>query len=356
VPPGSIYKTVWQYITSQYEPVASSVSKYLSDTERLYHVSDSKGRSPFIYPKTHPLALKAEEHGRECVVAALLYLQYRHGEEKLRQKDSPLGAEYRDLAYRVAGALLQSSKDNDRALGRDIVALASQLRGAATDVFGEAAITLEKVKVCRQLEQFAQALEILAPTIVALQFELDALNKKGSLETFEADRRNRLAATLSNCCGIRGGLYRRTGALADSLSSYADGCKIEQDPRYGISDSYNLVNALVLEILTLPKNAAFNSIITRVEEARSIVSKQVEADRHDQWWAWADLGMLHILSRHSGDADAAYKRFWAAGARQSDFESSRSTLEQIRNVDAVPEDIKQEIEEMLRRIPELKPS
>jgi hypothetical protein len=356
LPPGSIYKTVWQYITPQYEPVASSVSKYLSDTERLYHVSDSKGRSPFIYPKTHPLAVKAEEHGRECVVAALLYLRYRHGTKKLREKDSPLGAEYRDLAYRVAGALLQSSNDNDKALGRRIVALASQLRGPATDVLGEAALTLEKVKVYRQLERFGEALRILEPTIVELQIELNRLNKKGSLENFEADRRNRVAATLSNCCGIRGGLYRRTGDLAKSLSSYVDGRTIEQTALYGISDSYNLVNALVLEILTLPKNAPFDSIITSAEAARSKVSDQVQADRHDQWWAWADLGMLHILSRHSGDAEAAYKRFWAAGARQSDFESSRSTLEQIRNVDAVPEDIKTEIDEMLRRIPDLKPS
>jgi Caspase domain len=126
VRPGDIYRTVWQYVYPEQEPIAASVSKYLAETERLYRVSDSKGRSPFIYPKTHRLTAQAEEHGRECAIAALLYLQHRHGEAKLLA-DVRLRKEYQELAYRVAGKLLQSSDEADKEFGKKISELAVQI-------------------------------------------------------------------------------------------------------------------------------------------------------------------------------------------------------------------------------------
>ena len=124
--PGAIYRTVWQYVDPQHEPIVTSVSKFLGEIERLYHVSDSKGRSPFIYPKTHPLTVRAEEHGRECAIAALLYLQHRHGEARLLA-DRRLCMEYVELAYRVAGKLLESPDEVDKEFGKTIFEMAVKL-------------------------------------------------------------------------------------------------------------------------------------------------------------------------------------------------------------------------------------
>jgi tetratricopeptide (TPR) repeat protein len=345
---------VWQYINPQYEPVATSVSKYLAETERLYRVSDSKGRSPFIYPHTHPLTTQAEKHGRECIVAALLYLQHRHGEVKLK-KDPLLRQEYLELAYRVAGTLLESSDETDKQFGRNVAEVAGKLRVDAGDVIDEVASIVQKVKVFRQLGQFEEALEALRPIIIALEGELEFHKRKADLQPFEIERRNRIAAELSNCYGVRGGLLRRTGALEDSLSSYRTGCEIEQDSRYGISNSYNLVNELVLQILTKP--TSIDSLQPKILDAVSIVSKQVTGDRHDQWWAWADLGMLNILALRIPDAELAYKRYWATGARDADFTSSRSTLEQIRDaLEVSGPNIHDAIDAMLPKIVQMKPS
>jgi len=353
--PGSIYTSVWQYINPEHEPVATSVSKYLAETERLYHVSDSKGRSPFIYPNTHALTTRAEKHGRECIVAALLYLQHRHGEAKLLENPL-LRQEYLELAYRVAGTLLESAEESDKQFGKNIAEFAGKLRIDTPDVFDEVALTLEKVKVFRQLEQFDKAQQALAPSIIGLEGALETDQRKADLEAFEIERRNRIAAKLSNCYGIRGGLLRRSGDLKDSLSSYRRGREIEQDARYGISDSYNLVNELVLQILT-ERHESIGSMKTRILDAISIVSRQVAGDRHDQWWAWADLGMLNILALRLNEAEIAYRRYWATGARDTDFASSRSTLEQIRDVLPVTaKDIHDAIDTMLPKILQMKPS
>jgi hypothetical protein len=87
------------------------------------------------------------------------------------------------------------------------------------------------------------------------------------------------------------------------------------------------------------------------------VSRQVAGDRHDQWWAWADFGMLNILALRLDEAELAYKRYWSTGARDVDFASSRSTLEQIRDVLTVrAPDIYDAIETMLPKISQMKPS
>jgi hypothetical protein len=353
--PGSIYTAVWQYINRQHEPVATTAWKYLADTERLYHVSDSKGRSPFIYPSTHALTTRAEEHGRECLVAAVLYLQHRYGESELTTNPE-LQGEFLKLAVRVAGMLLESTKPWDRQLGLSLAQVAGNLRDDKVDAVVQSGLALEQVKVLRELGKFAEALDQLLPSILALEEELGSLGNK-DLEEFKIERRNLVAAKLANCYGVRGGLLRRSRALNDSLSSYARGRQIEQDSEYGISDSYNLVNELVLQILTKKKTVRDASLLNDISKAISIIDNQVRGSRRDQWWAWADLGMLYTLANRVVEAETAYKGFWNAGARDTAFESCKAALKELRDFLAADDSgLQQTIDTMLAKIPQLKPA
>lgn len=225
------------------------------------------------------------------------------------------------------------------------------------DLLDQVGLALEKAKVFRQLGQLDKAQETLQPKIDDLESELRLMEQRehdGKLENYEIDRRNRIASKLADCYGILGGLQRRSGALKDALSSYKSGREIERDPRFDISDSYNLVNELLLRILNNP--AEIDSLRSDIKEAESIVTKQVHADRHDQWWAWADLGMLNLLAGKPTEAEQAYKQYWAAGPRDSDFASTRATLEQCRDALAnVTPDISRSITSMIDKLLEMKP-
>jgi hypothetical protein len=225
------------------------------------------------------------------------------------------------------------------------------------DLLDQVPLTLEKVKVFRQLGQLGRAEEMLQPIIESLESELRLMDQReheGRLENFELKRRNRIASKLADCYGIQGGLRRRSGALKGALSSYESGRKIEQNSRYDISDSYNLVNEVLLRILNNP--AEIFSLGSVIEKAESIVATQVRSDRHDQWWAWADLGMLKLLAGKPTEAEDAYKQYWALGARDSDFASTRATLEECRDALAtVAPDLSQSVTLMIDKLLEMKP-
>lgn len=108
---------------------------------------------------------------------------------------------------------------------------------------------------------------------------------------------------------------------------YQRGFFYEQNDKYGIQDSYNMANAIVLKILMYPET--LNSQMDEIISARDIVQKQVYGPRIDQWWAWADLGILSLLSGNLIEATQAYERFWEAGARVQDC---NSTLDVLRDL------------------------
>ena len=131
---------------------------------------------------------------------------------------------------------------------------------------------------------------------------------------------NRLKGELADCWGIRGGILRRAGKLPEALAAYKTGLGFES------GDSYNLTNSFVLELLINPSR--LQELKARIEEARDKVETQKEA-RKGQWWFWADLGLLELLSGEEGRALDAYKHFSDAGARASDYDSAMSVLEEL---------------------------
>src|SRR4051794_2267847 len=107
-------------------------------------------------------------------------------------------------------------------------------------------------------------------------------------------RHNEVATALADTYGMLGGAEVRDGNMEAAAAAYGKGCEIEQSERYGIVDSYNLTNSIVLRILLDP--VKLENLREQLFRARTTVRNQVNGPRGRQWWAWADYGLLCLLS------------------------------------------------------------
>ena len=138
-----------------------------------------------------------------------------------------------------------------------------------------------------------------------------------------ADERKEAAHRLSDYWGRLGGIYRQAGQIPDGIDAYRHGMEIEREFR--LDDSYNLTNWIVLQLLEDP--ARLPALARQINDAITIVQVQVAGPRRDQWWAWADLGLLCLLGRRSREAWAAYEHFQQAGPRRVDYGSVLAVLD-----------------------------
>jgi hypothetical protein len=136
-----------------------------------------------------------------------------------------------------------------------------------------------------------------------------------------------VAGALADTYGMLGGVEWRRGNLSAALRAYERGREIEQNEAYNLSDSYNLVNAIVLTILLEPMKLADTE--PELNSAIRTVRRQVEGERRDQWWAWADFSLLNVLAGHVDDALDGYNRFFSCGPTSSDYGSVRRVLVQL---------------------------
>ncbi|GAA2480028.1 hypothetical protein [Winogradskya humida] len=136
-----------------------------------------------------------------------------------------------------------------------------------------------------------------------------------------------LAKALADAHGMLGGVEWRAGDLTEAAAAYERGRAIEQDPQFGIVDSYNLTNALVLRILLEPGDVeSFNE---ELRAARATVGLQVAGPRGEQWWAWADYGLLCLLTDATDEAARAYEQFRISGPGPADRESVGRVLHEL---------------------------
>jgi hypothetical protein len=135
-----------------------------------------------------------------------------------------------------------------------------------------------------------------------------------------------LAKALADAHGMLGGVEWRAGDLTEA-AAYERGRAIEQDPRFGIVDSYNLTNALVLRILLEPGD--LQSLNEELRAARATVGMQVAGPRGEQWWAWADYGLLCLLTDAADEARRAYGQFRISGPGPADHESVGRVLHEL---------------------------
>jgi tetratricopeptide (TPR) repeat protein len=168
---------------------------------------------------------------------------------------------------------------------------------------------------------------------------LEAFIGDAGIDDREAvDSRTSVAKALADAYGMLGGVERRGGDLGAALAAYEKGMTIEQDAAYSISDSYNLVNFLVLSILLAPQE--FDTLRPQLRHAADVVDRQVRGERRDQWWAWADFALLSLLVGKSDEAAEGYEQFARCGPAPSDYKSVGEVLEEVSSALApVNEDI-----------------
>ena len=196
-----------------------------------------------------------------------------------------------------------------------------------SDTFEIVQTLKEKARTATANGKYDKALACLEDAIDLLSSELKEIEDSGIAES-EEDR-HELAVYLADCYGMEGGVYRRSGDLDKAIEKYDEGYKYEKDKSYHISNSYNLINSIVVRILKDPNN--FTAQKTVIQNALEAVKKQVERKRSREWWAWSDLGQLYLLSGKIEEALQSYEKFKTTGARIQNYESTIAVLKELEN-------------------------
>jgi hypothetical protein len=182
-----------------------------------------------------------------------------------------------------------------------------------------------------------------------------ALARKELLAESGANYKAQLASELADSYGLLGGIERRWGAESDdpalrrehyqaSVRAYDQGYEVESDPRYGLVNSYCLLNRLVgrvllnPELLALPATADAQpdagggglDLVAELEQAGEHIEEQLATERYGDYWVIADLALINLLLARA-DARTAYAPFNAQ--LPPDF-AYKSVIETLRCVAA----------------------
>lgn len=169
---------------------------------------------------------------------------------------------------------------------------------------------------------YPRALSMLTEAIAIAQEDLD--------RSTGAERRVQLATELSDCFGMVGGVERRwadeseaderTQHLKAAIRAYDSGFAFESDAQYGIVDSYNRLNRLLVRVLVRPDAVASDDVVVidpeipalnlrrEFEKAADFIRQQLTGARRGNYWALADLALVEVLLGRS-PAAVAYADF-----------------------------------------------
>lgn len=171
-------------------------------------------------------------------------------------------------------------------------------------------------------EDYPGAIEDQREAVRLVQGALGGLEADSSAS---ADERKECAHRLADYWGRLGGIYRRADMVPEGIEAYGHGKEIEG--RYQLDDSYNRINWIVLTLLQDP--GKLGALEKEINEAIDLIQAQVQGPRRDQWWAWADLGLVCQLGGRVREARGAYEHFQQAGARPVDYKSVLDVLESL---------------------------
>jgi tetratricopeptide (TPR) repeat protein len=182
--------------------------------------------------------------------------------------------------------------------GRDVRALDGALRAVK--------VHKEEAKMYRDDGDIDGAVDVLREAVdLLLQVAPDA--DRGAL----TDAEKQIAWNLADCLGMLGGNYRRLGRLDDALRCFEEGRSWEEDERFGIDSTYNLVNAITLPIEMRARTATEQR--HSLEKAVHALERGTNGARRLDRWAWADLGQSALLQGDLDRAFQAYRRFRELG-------------------------------------------
>jgi tetratricopeptide (TPR) repeat protein len=301
--------------------------------------TDSLGISPVLYPRNKLMVQKAGEGALERRIAAWLYIKGRIAKEQIIENENLLSV-FTNLGFLIIRGLITSEKRGDTSLFKVIIKENRKLKSAKKsitikDALEEAKRLKEEAKTYLALARkfkdeslFKDALDVLEDARTLLKKELE--NPWGAVETNRLlqERVMQVAAEMADCFGIAGGEYRKRKNLPGAIDMYDQGCEYEENPVYAIQNSYNIVNSIVLRITG--NLASLESLDTRIKSAIGVVRKQIDTSRERDWWAWADLGLLYVLSQAQDLAIECYRKIRDLGAKEEHLSSISDVLKQLQ--------------------------
>lgn len=187
----------------------------------------------------------------------------------------------------------------------------------------------QEARRLRKKKQPAEALEALREAIDQLEKENAVLDEQADEDPgWVEEQRRSVFKELAECHGVCGGILRRLGQLEESVAAYEQGRRYEQDPSYGVEDSYNLVNALVVPLLEDPHRLA-GDLGDQLRLAAKTVHRQAIGSRRLDYWAHADLARCHLLLGRREEALQALDKFVETGGVKDGLDTTVQMLEEL---------------------------
>jgi tetratricopeptide (TPR) repeat protein len=118
-----------------------------------------------------------------------------------------------------------------------------------------------------------------------------------------------MATELADCWGSLGGVLRRkadeclrigkeaesSSTLRDAITAYKNGANLEQNDYFRIANTYNLIQVVIISILTSPDLLTSDEIKNQLRNAQRIIDRQIATSRSRDQWAYSDLGLVELL-------------------------------------------------------------
>jgi hypothetical protein len=120
--------------------------------------------------------------------------------------------------------------------------------------------------------------------------------------------------------------------FAQALAAYDSGMKLEQDDRYRISNSYNLVQHVVVPILTSPQLFGGDDLKKKLVEVLHSIDRQIKTSRADDAWAYSDLGLVHLLLGDESLANDAWDQMDEKKLQDNVYTSGLPVLQSLSAV------------------------
>lgn len=206
------------------------------------------------------------------------------------------------------------------------------------DIIEKAKTDKSRARRYRKSGKLADAERLLKESIRFLRENLDQISQDEPSQT-EAG----VALELSDCYGSLGGVLRSAGRYAESMQAYDAGEALESSERYGIMNSYNLVQRLVARVLLRPDlvwaepwfvgNEDLPAALGRAEE---IIQGQMSVRVEDPW-ILADQALVQLLLlRPKASEQESWRKFRSTASFSFAVDSTLRTVEDmLKEMEAV---------------------
>jgi tetratricopeptide (TPR) repeat protein len=207
-------------------------------------------------------------------------------------------------------------------------------------------------RTLRDQGKYAEAEELLCQAIVSLEEPVSSVAEKLPPGEPAAPDIRELAAELADCLGSLGGVRRRDaeairqdGRREDAqaryqaaIEAFERGLALEQDDRFRIANSYNLVQRVVVPVLTSPESLGGSELQKKLGEILSVIERQLATTRPADAWAYSDLGLVQLLGGDEAAANWSWDKMDDLKPTRNVYTSGLPVLESLAAVvsDAEP--------------------